>query len=321
MFGPIPVRLLSALVAGAFISLVSPLGAQRVKRDTAKVAVKDTAKMDHAMPGMDHDMAGMDHGSSSGGKMQMPPMAKGLEMPMIPGMERAKPSVLLYRPGDGVDASTLAAAVPRKVVPLGDRDTLDLTAQLVRRTILGKTHVMFGFNGQYPGPLIRVKQGATITVKFHNRLDQPSAVHWHGVRLDNASDGAVGVTQQAVPPGGDFTYTVHFVDAGIYWYHPHVREDVQQALGLFGNMMVDSPDPAYYSAVNAEEFLMLDDLLVDDAGIFPFGKEAANFAIMGRFGNVYLLNGEPRYNLAVHRGDVVRFFLTDVSNTRMYNLG
>ena len=46
-----------------------------------------------------------------------------------------------------------------------------------------------------------------------------------------------GLTQAEVAPGGDFTYTVRFPDAGVYWYHPHVREDVQQELGLYGNMM------------------------------------------------------------------------------------
>lgn len=300
--------LVTAALAACIVA--HPLVAQRAKKDTTKRAPKDTAM---AMP-MDHDMAG--HAG-----MTMPPMAKGLEMPMIPGMERAKPSVAPYRPGEGIDPGTLPMAVPRKLAQLKDGDTLALTAGLVRRTILGKAHVMFGFNEQYPGPLIRVKQSSTITVRFTNKLDQPSSVHWHGVRLDNRSDGAVGVTQAAVPPGGTFIYTIHFPDAGVYWYHPHVREDVQQALGLFGNMMVDSPDPGYYSPVNSEEFLMLDDLLVDDNGIFPFGKEAANFAIMGRFGNVFLINGEPNYDRPVHRGDVVRFYLTDVSNTRMYNLG
>ena len=122
---------------------------------------------------------------------------------------------------------------------------------LVRRTIKGHAFAMYGFNGQVPGPLIRVPQNATITVRFHNRIDLPSTVHWHGVRLDNRFDGVPGLTQDSVPPGGDFTYTVHFPDAGIYWYHPHVREDIEQAMGLFGNMLVDSPDRDYYSPVES----------------------------------------------------------------------
>ena len=87
-------------------------------------------------------------------------------------------------------------------------------------------------------------------MRFHNQIDLPSAVHWHGVRLDNASDGAPGVTQDPVKPGDSFVYRVHFPDAGIYWYHPHVREDIEQAMGLFGNMIVDSPDSEYYSPAN-----------------------------------------------------------------------
>src|SRR5690606_38349578 len=100
------------------------------------------------------------------------------------------------------------------VVRLEDGDTLDLTAMLVRRTLYGKSYIMYGFNGQYPGPLIRVKQNSTIIVRYRNELDMPSSIHWHGVRLENRFDGAVGVTQGAVQPGGSFTYEVHFVDAG-----------------------------------------------------------------------------------------------------------
>ena len=87
---------------------------------------------------------------------------------------------------------------------------------LVRRTIKAHTFVMYAFNGQVPGPLIRVAQNATITVRFHNRIDLPSAVHWHGVRLDNRFDGVPGLTQEAVASGQDFVYRVHFPDAGIY---------------------------------------------------------------------------------------------------------
>lgn len=203
---------------------------------------------------------------------------------------------------------------------LADRDTFNLQAMLVRRTINGRTFVMYGYNGEYPGPLIRVKQNSTIIVRFTNNIDQPTTVHWHGVRLDNRFDGAPGVTQDPVTPGKTFYYQVHFPDAGIYWYHAHMREDIQQSMGLFGNMMVDSPDPAYYSPANGEQVLMLDDLLIDKQGLFPFGKDAGDFTIMGRFGNVLLVNGEPRYHLDVHKGDVVRFFITDVSNSRSWNL-
>ena len=239
---------------------------------------------------------------------------------MIPGLVGLTPPVASFLPGAGVDPRTLPLATASRVARMKDGDTLDLTAKLVRRSIRGHTFVMYAFNGQVPGPLIRVAQNATITVRFHNRIELPSAVHWHGVRLDNHFDGVPGVTQEAVASGKDFLYRVHFPDAGIYWYHPHVREDIQQAMGLFGNLRVDSPDPGYYSPVNQEQTLMLDDVLINGDTLIPFGRESATFALMGRVGNVLLVNGAPTYDLRVRKGDVVRFFLTNVSSSRTYNL-
>jgi FtsP/CotA-like multicopper oxidase with cupredoxin domain len=208
------------------------------------------------------------------------------------------------------------------VLRLADGARITLEATPVRRTIRGRTFVMYGFNGQYPGPLIQVAQGATITVDFRNGLDMPSAIHWHGVRLENRFDGTPGVTQDPVAPGASFTYRVHFKDAGLYWYHPHVREDIQQDLGLYGNMLVDPPSRDYYGPANRQEIWMLDDLLMTDDGraLVPYGAEQPTHALMGRFGNVFLVNGEPDRRLRVRRGEVVRFFFTNVSNTRLYNL-
>jgi suppressor of ftsI len=259
----------------------------------------------------DSGMAGMIMPSQNGHRM--PAMPRGTAM--MPGMDGLAPGVTPFMPrAADVDG------VPSKIVELKDGDTLDLDARVIRRRIGSATYNMYGFNGQYPGPLVRVHQNATIVVRFTNHIDLPSAVHWHGVRLDNKYDGVVGLTQAAVAPGGTFVYQVHFPDAGVYWYHPHVREDVEQNLGLFGDLLVAPADSAYYNPVNAEGVLMLHDLLVDGHGIIPYGTEGADFAIMGRIGNVLLVNGEPRYHLAVHRGDVVRFYLTNASSARSYNL-
>lgn len=251
--------------------------------------------------------------------MAMPiPMPPGMKM--MPGLVGLVPPVTPFLPGGGVDPLTLPAVQRSRVTRLSDGDTLDLTAMLVRRTIRGRLFAMYGFNGQVPGPLIRVPQNATITIRFHNRIDLPSTVHWHGVRLENRYDGVPGTTQDPVPPGGDFLYRVHFPDAGIYWYHPHVREDIEQPMGLFGNMLVDSPDPGYYSPVNGEEVLVVDDLLAQGDSLIPFGREVPDFALMGRVGNLHLVNGEPGYSLRVGRGAVVRFFFTNVASSRTYNL-
>ena len=282
----------------------------------ARAAVGQQKPKPKPPPSAMDDMAGMHHDSA---RMAMPiPMPAG--MPMIPGLVGLAPPVTAFLPGKGTDPATLPVAAPTRIVQLRDRDTLDLTAGLVRRSVNGRSFVMYAFNGEVPGPLIRVPQNATITVRFHNRIDLESTVHWHGVRLDNRNDGVPGITQDAVTPGGDFVYTVHFPDAGIYWYHPHVREDVEQALGLFGNILVDSPEADYYSPANSEHALVLDDLLVNGDTLIPFGKEGPDFALMGRVGNVLLVNGEPGYALRAKRGEVVRFFLTNVSNSRTWNV-
>jgi FtsP/CotA-like multicopper oxidase with cupredoxin domain len=249
-----------------------------------------------------------------GAEWTPPPMHPRIAMPRE--LMRLRPAVSSYLP----DSAGAPLARPRELERLADGDTLTLIAAPVRRVLLGRTVTMLGFNGQYPGPLIHVDQGSTIIIQFTNRTDFPGAVHWHGLRLDNRFDGVPHVTQELVPPGESFEYRVYFPDAGIYWYHPHHREDVLQDLGLYGNMLVDSREPDYYGPEHRQDILMLDDLLLADSGLVGWGREAPTHALMGRFGNVLLVNGEPEYRTTVKRGEVVRFFLTNVSNVRVFNL-
>jgi len=250
---------------------------------------------------------------------RMPPQPRPMPM-MLPGLMGAVPGLTPFLPGAGLDPAALPEAVLREIVHLADGDTLRLEAGFVRRRVGTREFTMYGFNGQYPGPLVRVPQQAKIIVIFTNNIDLPTAVHWHGLRLENQFDGVPGLTQDPVEPGESFLYRVYFPDAGLYWYHPHHREDIQQELGLYGNMMVDSPEPDYLAPANGEDFLMLDDILIDEAGIFPFGREGAAQTLMGRFGNHMLVNGEPRWETTVRRGEVRRLFLTNVANTRTFNL-
>jgi suppressor of ftsI len=244
-----------------------------------------------------------------------PPMHPEAAMP--PAFMTLRPDVSSYLPAGGDD---IPLARPRELVRLADGGQLDLIAAPVRRVLFGRTVTMLGFNGQYPGPLIQVDQASTIVVRFTNRTDFPTAVHWHGVRLDNRFDGVPHLTQDPVLPGDSFEYRVHFRDAGIYWYHPHHREDVLQDLGLYGNLLVRSRDPGFFAPAHREEVLMLDDLLVAESGLVGYGRESPTHALMGRFGNVLLVNGEPQWDTRVDRGEVVRFFLTNVSSTRVFNL-
>jgi suppressor of ftsI len=234
---------------------------------------------------------------------------------MLPAEMALRPEVTPFLP-----SGAAPAARPRELVRIRSGDTLQLEAGLVRRSLKGRSYTMYAFNGQYPGPLLEAVRGSELTVVFRNRLPQPTTVHWHGLRQDYRSDGVPGLSQPVVPPGGTFTYHLRFPDAGIYWYHPHVREDIQQELGLYGNMLVRPDSGTQYGPVNREAVLMLDDILIGEDGLVPLGLESPTHALMGRFGNTLLVNGEPGYRLSVGRGEVVRFYFTNTSNTRTFNL-
>lgn len=264
--------------------------------------------------GQDHPM----HDMSMPGGWRMVPM--GPNMPMLPGLEGAVPVVGPFLPGMGMDPAMFPEARRSQVVAMGDGDTLHIAVSVVRRTINGHEMVMYGYNGQYPGPLIQAPKDATIIVEVTNEIQMPTTIHWHGIRIENRFDGVPNVTQEAIGNGESFTYEIHVPDAGMFWYHPHVREDVQQDLGLFGNLLVTSPDPHYYGPAHREEVFVLDDMLMDDRGALPWGDEAPTHALMGRFGNVMLVNGETDYRLSALKGEVIRFYLTNVANSRTFNV-
>jgi len=240
------------------------------------------------------------------------------EVQMQEGMMMGSKDVFV--PGQSISRRPISEVKSSTIINLKDGDLFELSADIVVGNINGKEIKMYGYNGQVPGPALRVPQNATITVQFKNNIDWNTTIHWHGLRHDIKDDGVPGVSQDPVQPGESFTYTVHFPDEGIYWYHPHIREDIQQDSGLAGNMLVEPFDETYYNPVNREELLVLDDILMDDEGVVPYGLNHANYVTMGRFGNVMLVNGQTDYKLRVSRGDVVRFYITNVANVRPYNL-
>ncbi|MBI3336435.1 multicopper oxidase family protein [Candidatus Peregrinibacteria bacterium] len=216
--------------------------------------------------------------------------------------------------------SELPQAETTKIMEVNDGETITLNPGFVRKSVDGKEFAMYAYNGQIPGPTLKVEQGSTFTVQVTDGLYVPTTIHWHGIRLANANDGVPDVTQKAIEPGASFTYTVTVPDEGMFWYHPHVREDLQQDMGLYGNLWVTPKKDNLYNPVNREEVVILDDLLLDGDRPTPYGKEEANFALMGRFGNTMLINGQERYALSVARGSVVRFYLTNAANTRTFNV-
>jgi FtsP/CotA-like multicopper oxidase with cupredoxin domain len=217
-----------------------------------------------------------------------------------------------------VGESKLVTVKRSEIVELKNGDSYDLTSEIAEKEINGKTYKMLAYNGMIPGPMIKVAQGAEITINFKNNFDMETALHSHGVRMNNEFDGAPPVTQQPIKPGQTFTYKLKFPDAGMYWYHPHVREDYQQELGLYGNYLVVASDENYWSPVNREIPLFLDDVLIEKNRI-NLDKKGADRTLMGRYGNIMLVNGETDYSLSVKKGEVIRFYITNAANARPFN--
>ena len=143
------------------------------------------------------------------------------------------------------DTSGLPDVNGPEVVELADGDMFDLRIAPVAKRLGDATVRMLAYNGSIPGPTLRVPEGSELIVNVANDADLEATVHWHGLRLDNRYDGT-HETQAPIPVGGTFSYRIEFPDPGVYWYHPHIREDYGQEMGLYGNILVVPADPEYW---------------------------------------------------------------------------
>jgi FtsP/CotA-like multicopper oxidase with cupredoxin domain len=223
----------------------------------------------------------------------------------------------------GEQFSTDAAGLPEveapETVALADGEEFELRIAPVAKRFGDATVRMLAYNGSIPGSTMRVREGSEVVVNVTNDADLEATVHWHGLRLDNRYDGT-HETQAPIPVGGSFAYRLAFPDPGVYWYHPHIREDYGQEMGLYANIVVEPADPDYWPPVHREVLLTLDDLLLEDGKVAAFSRTETNYAAMGRFGNVLLVAGETDLSLEARPGEVVRFYLTNTANTRVFKV-
>lgn len=219
-----------------------------------------------------------------------------------------------------IENKNLTEAKKPEIIELQNGDAFTLEAKPIQKTIDGKAYKMLSYNGSIPGPIIKVKQGSEIMLNFINNTDIENTIHSHGVRLENRYDGTPEHGKGSVAAGASFVYKIKFPDEGVYWYHPHVREDYAQELGLYGNFLVMPQEESAWPKVDREIPLIVDDLLIENGQIPAFDKKKTNFALMGRFGNTFLVNGETNYRLSVNQGEIVRFFITNAANARTFNL-
>ncbi|HEX8083286.1 MAG TPA: multicopper oxidase domain-containing protein [Solirubrobacteraceae bacterium] len=206
-----------------------------------------------------------------------------------------------------------------QTVEVSDGAAFDLRIAPVVKQLGEHTVRMLAYNGSVPGPALKVAEGSEILVNVENQGDLEATVHWHGLRLDNRYDGT-HETQRPMEVGDRFQYRLQFPDPGVYWYHPHIRQDYGQELGLYGNILVVPSDPDYWPPAHREELITLDDILIEDGQVAPFSPEETTYSAMGRFGNQMLVNGEPELALTADAGEVVRFYFTNTANTRVFRV-
>jgi FtsP/CotA-like multicopper oxidase with cupredoxin domain len=179
----------------------------------------------------------------------------------------------------------------------------------------GTTIQAWAFNGQVPGPVIGGRVGDVLEVRLTNRLPEPTAIHWHGLRLPASMDGTEMV-QRLVQPGESFTYRFKLLDAGTFWYHPHANETVQLERGLYGALIVRGDGEP---ELDREEVLVLDDVKLDrKRRIAEFGGFVERHD--GREGDARLVNGkvEPKLNIAA--GQIERWRVVNASSARYVRL-
>ena len=183
----------------------------------------------------------------------------------------------------------------------------------------GKKTTVWTYNGQLPGPLLRAQVGDRVIVHFKNSLPVATTIHWHGLRVSNDMDGAPGVTQPPIEPGGEFRYEFVLKDAGTYWYHPHVDSAVQVGHGLYGPIVVEDPkDPKTFGD---DLVLMLSDMSLDDDGQPLPDDNGGQFGVLfGREGSTLLVNGKVRPHLQVRTGKQQRWRVINAARARYFNL-
>jgi FtsP/CotA-like multicopper oxidase with cupredoxin domain len=173
------------------------------------------------------------------------------------------------------------------------------------------------YNDQIPGPIIRGKVSSILNIRLENKLAEPTTIHWHGLRIENAMDGVPGITQDAVNPGESFVYRLRLEEAGTYWYHPHFNNSEQIERGLKGVLIVEEKEELPWSR---DTIWLLDDWrLQKDGTIYPKFNTPHDLMHDGRWGNVSTINGEYQPNFKVKPGERIRLRLINGANARVFS--
>jgi FtsP/CotA-like multicopper oxidase with cupredoxin domain/uncharacterized membrane protein len=218
----------------------------------------------------------------------------GLVMPPGMIMTRDTPGQAM-RDMAAVDPSAVSYRAPvdaRGDQPLGARHengvkVYDLETSVIEWNILPYERVMaYAFNRQVPGPRITLTEGDRVRFNVTNRLPEPTTVHWHGLVVPNAMDGPAEITQEPIPPGGSFTYQFTVRQAGTFFYHSHTEVDRQQALGLYGALLVQPKDRSRQPLAGQELVVQLQEWNEREGYTFPA------MPMEGTLPNFFTINGK-----------------------------
>lgn len=218
----------------------------------------------------------------------------------------------------GACAASITTPINFSLAKAGD-GFFELTAGYSKHDFYEKGQIksdLWTYNGSTPGPEIRVKQGERVRVKLINRLEEPTTIHWHGIRIANDMDGVSGLTQEPVQPGEEFIYDFVVPDAGSFWYHAHHKSWQQVAMGLYGPLIVEEPDPVF--DLEHDLTLVLDDWRLGNDGALQVASLGSlrDWSHGGRLGNWMTVNGKSKSHFNLNKGEAYRLRLINACNAR-----
>jgi FtsP/CotA-like multicopper oxidase with cupredoxin domain len=168
----------------------------------------------------------------------------------------------------------------------GGVKVFDLDVSVIEWNILPGEQVMaYAFNRQVPGPTIRLTVGDRVRLNVTNDLPEPTSVHWHGLIVPNEMDGPAFITQPPIEPGETYTYEYTVRQAGTFFYHSHLEPDRQQALGMYGALIIDPP-PGGTAEWDLEYAIQLQEWLEREGYTYPA------MLMEGALPNFFTINGK-----------------------------
>jgi FtsP/CotA-like multicopper oxidase with cupredoxin domain len=222
----------------------------------------------------------------------------------------------------GVAAGTLVSGSvsikPSLALTQLDQSHFELVAEIGKGALgpVGTSQTdLWLYNGTTPGPMLTVTKGDELIVNFFNKLDQPTTIHWHGIRNLNEMDGVPDLTQVPVDPGEEFTYRFPVRDAGTFWYHAHSKAWEQVTRGLYGPLIVREPD----ANPGVEDITLVADdwRLTED---YQFHEESLgsmmDWSHQGRLGNWLTINGQSNPAIPIRAKNLARIRLINTANAR-----